>query len=99
MRNKKFSIGLRVLAIFALTLLVTSTWAATNWREKVLYSFNGGGGDGSWPSGLIFDAASNLSHPCRRQLATGRERSELSILRYVQVQAVNHFKVPAVSGN
>ena len=60
MRGKKFSIGLRVLAIFVVTLLVTSTWAATNWREKVLYSFNGGGGDGSWPGGLIFDAASNL---------------------------------------
>ncbi len=60
MRGKKFSIGLRALAILAVTLLVTSTWAATNWREKVLYSFNGGDGDGSWPSGLIFDAAGNL---------------------------------------
>ena len=39
MRGKRFSIGLRTLAIFAVTLLVTSTWAATNWNEKVLHSF------------------------------------------------------------
>ena len=41
MRGKRFSIGLRAaLAIFAVTLLVTSTWAATNWNEKVLHSFS-----------------------------------------------------------
>ncbi len=59
MRGKKFSIGLRALAIFAVTLLVTSTWAATNWKEKVLLNFSGT--DGSNPVvGLIFDAAGNL---------------------------------------
>jgi uncharacterized repeat protein (TIGR03803 family) len=59
MRGKKFSIGLKAVAIFAVTLLVTSTWAATNWHEKVLHSFNGT--DGWSPeAGLIFDAAGNL---------------------------------------
>jgi uncharacterized repeat protein (TIGR03803 family) len=59
MRGKKFSIGLRALAIFAVTLLVTSTWAATNWNEKVRLNFNGS--DGVNPvAGLIFDAAGNL---------------------------------------
>src|SRR5271157_110097 len=62
MRGKTFSIGLRVaLAIFTVTLLVTSTWAATNWSEKVLHSFNNNGTDGALPyAGLIFDAAGNL---------------------------------------
>ena len=42
MQGKRLSIGLRAaLAIFAATLFVTSTWAAT--QEKVLYSFNGAG--------------------------------------------------------
>ena len=60
MRGKRFSIGLRAaLAVFAVTLLVTSTWAATNWHEKVLFNFNGT--DGYQPMyGLIFDAAGNL---------------------------------------
>jgi uncharacterized repeat protein (TIGR03803 family) len=60
MRGKRLSIGLRAaLAIFTVTLLVTSTWAATPWYEKVLHSFNGG--DGANPAaGLIFDAAGNL---------------------------------------
>jgi uncharacterized repeat protein (TIGR03803 family) len=60
MRGKKFSIGLKALAIFAVTLLVTGTWAATNWKEKALHNF-GKGTDGWWPeAGLIFDAAGNL---------------------------------------
>ena len=58
MRRKRRSIGLRTAsAVFAVTLLVTSTWAAP--REKVLYSFNFN--DGYIPSAtLIFDAAGNL---------------------------------------
>ena len=62
MRSKMLSIGLRAaLAIFAVTLLVTSTWAATNWNEKVLHNFNNNGTDGHFPSaGLILDAAGNL---------------------------------------
>ena len=62
MRGKRLSIGLRAaLAIFTVTLLVTSTWAATPWNEKVLHSFNDNGQDGGTPeAGLIFDAAGNL---------------------------------------
>jgi uncharacterized repeat protein (TIGR03803 family) len=60
MRGKGLSIGLRVLAIFAVTLWVTSIWAATSWNAKVLHNF-GSGADGQYPaSGLISDAAGNL---------------------------------------
>ncbi len=61
MRGKRLSIGFKAaLAIFAVTLLVTSTWAATNWTEKLLHNF-GNGTDGASPyAGLIFDAAGNL---------------------------------------
>jgi uncharacterized repeat protein (TIGR03803 family) len=60
MRGKRVFIGLRVLAIFAVTLWVTSSWAATNWNAKVLHNF-GSGSDGQYPqSGLIGDAAGNL---------------------------------------
>ena len=60
MRRKRLSIGLRAaLAILTVSLLVTSTWAATH--EQVLHSFNQNGTDGFYPSaGLIFDAAGNL---------------------------------------
>ena len=61
MRGKRLSIGLRAaLAIFTVTVLVTSTWAATNWNEKVLHSFNGMGGSSPEAAGLIFDGAGNL---------------------------------------
>jgi uncharacterized repeat protein (TIGR03803 family) len=61
MRGKKCFIGLRaILAIFTVTLLVTSTRAAA--QEEVLYSFHyDNGTDGYAPSaGLIFDTAGNL---------------------------------------
>ena len=60
MRGNRLSIGLSTtLAICAVTVLVTSTWAATN--EKVLHSFNGNGADGYQPeASLIFDAVGNL---------------------------------------
>src|ERR1022692_2174698 len=59
MRRKRSSIGLRAaLGIFSVTLLVTSTWAAT--KETVLHNF-GKGTDGSGPAAsLIFDSAGNL---------------------------------------
>src|ERR1035438_2205675 len=59
MRGKRLSIGLRAaLAIFTVTLFVTSTWAATH--EKVLYPFNPEVTDGAYPqAGLISDAAGN----------------------------------------
>jgi hypothetical protein len=57
--NQRSSIGLRVaLTILAMTLLVTSSYAAT---EKVLHSFNDDGTDGFEPiGGLTFDASGNL---------------------------------------
>jgi uncharacterized repeat protein (TIGR03803 family) len=60
MRGKKLSIGLRaILAMFAVTLSATSTWAAIH--EKVLHNFNNNGKDGNSPfAGLIFDASGNL---------------------------------------
>jgi len=60
MRNKKISIGwTAVLAIFAVTLLATSSWAAA--KEKALYNFDYGNSKGYQPeAGLIFDAAGNL---------------------------------------
>src|SRR5664280_693963 len=60
MRGKRLSIGLRAaLAIFTVTLFVTSAWAAA--QERVLHSFNENGTDGLNPyAGLIFDAAGNL---------------------------------------
>ncbi len=58
MRGKRLSIGLSTLATFTLTLLLTSTWAAS--QERVLHSF-GNGTDGLYPfAGLIFDPAGNL---------------------------------------
>jgi len=60
MRGKIFSIGLAAaLAIFAVTQLVTSTWAAT--QEKVLHNFKNNTKQGNTLyAGLIFDAAGNL---------------------------------------
>jgi uncharacterized repeat protein (TIGR03803 family) len=59
MRGKRLSIALRVtLAIFTVTLFVTSTYAAT---EKVLYSFNNNSKNGFDPQdSLIFDQSGNL---------------------------------------
>src|SRR6202521_4629703 len=59
MRGKRSSIGLRAaLGIFSVTLLVTSTWAAT--QVTVLHNF-GKGKDGSGSvASLIFDSAGNL---------------------------------------
>jgi len=60
MPGKGLCIGLRALAIFAVSLLLTSSWAATDWNEKVLHNF-GSGADGNYPpAGLIRDAAGNL---------------------------------------
>jgi uncharacterized repeat protein (TIGR03803 family) len=59
MRGKGLVVGLRILAFIAVTLLVTSSWGATKWHEKVLHNFTST--DGANPqSGLIFDAAGNL---------------------------------------
>ena len=39
MRGKGLSVGLKGLGDLCCDLLVTSSWAATNWNEKVLHSF------------------------------------------------------------
>ena len=60
MRGKRLSIGLMaILAVFTVTMFVTSAWAAAH--EKVLYSFNNNYPylPGSY-GGLISDAAGNL---------------------------------------
>jgi uncharacterized repeat protein (TIGR03803 family) len=59
MNGRRLSSGLRAaLAIFAVTLFVTSTWAAP-W-ERVLYSFNNGA-DGGYPqASLVMDTRGNL---------------------------------------
>jgi uncharacterized repeat protein (TIGR03803 family) len=60
MRNKKIPLGLAaVLAVFAISTLMTATLAAAQ-TEKVLHSF-GKGADGFSPeSGLVADANGNL---------------------------------------
>jgi TonB family protein len=60
MRRKRLAIGLRAtLAIFAVMLFLTSTWAAT--QEEMLHDSNPNGTDGSLANGgLILDAAGNL---------------------------------------
>ena len=62
MRGKKLSIGLRAaLAIFAVTLLVTSTWAGYQLDTRRCCIASTNGADGCYPyAGLIFDAAGNL---------------------------------------
>src|SRR5271165_1732277 len=60
MRGKGLCVGLRALAIFAVSLLAASAWAATNWNEKVLHNFGGKGDGMNPPSDLISDAAGNL---------------------------------------
>ena len=60
MRGTRLSIALSTaLAILAVALLVTSSWAST--PETVLYSFNNNGTDGASPqAALVADAAGNL---------------------------------------
>jgi uncharacterized repeat protein (TIGR03803 family) len=61
MRGKRVFVGLRALAIFAVTLSMTNAWPAVHWNEKVLHSFNNDGSDGHWPSStLVIDVAGNL---------------------------------------
>jgi hypothetical protein len=47
--------------LIALAVLSLLSSASAEWREKVLYSFQGGATDGSSPAGgVVFDAAGNL---------------------------------------
>ena len=50
----------RLLAFFTV-ILSLATAASAEWKEKVLYSFQGGSNDGSVPAGgVVFDKAGNL---------------------------------------
>jgi len=50
----------RWLAVITVSLLLASA-ASAEWKEKVLYSFQGGATDGALPAGgVVFDAAGNL---------------------------------------
>jgi uncharacterized repeat protein (TIGR03803 family) len=61
MTHKKYSPSLiRICLLFSVALtLAVPAWAS--WKEKVLYSFQGGTNDGSVPAGgVVFDKAGNL---------------------------------------
>ncbi len=60
MQGKRLPIALKAaLAVFALTLLVTSAWAEIH--DKVLHNFNNNGTDGASPqAGVVVDAAGNV---------------------------------------
>jgi hypothetical protein len=58
-RNRYSRVVSRLLALFAVALTVAVP-ASASWKEKVVYSFQGGT-DGSLPAGgVIFDKAGNL---------------------------------------
>ncbi len=47
--------------VIALAMLTLTSAASAEWKEKVLYSFQGGTGDGEYPAGgVVFDKAGNL---------------------------------------
>jgi len=47
--------------IILLAILTLTSAASAEWKEKVLYSFQGGANDGATPAGgVVFDSASNL---------------------------------------
>jgi len=54
------SIGNRIFALFVLVVAL-ATGASAEWKEKVLYSFQGLPNDGAYPAGgVVFDKAGNL---------------------------------------
>lgn len=62
MNDNGYSVGFRAtqMAIFCVTVFVTSTWAAAP-QGKVLHDFNDDGKDGWNPvSGLVLDTVGNL---------------------------------------
>ena len=61
MNHKKCSLGLiRIYLLFAVALTLAVP-ASAEWKEKVLYSFQGGANDGAFPvGGVVFDAQGNL---------------------------------------
>ena len=61
MNHKKCSLGLiRLYLLFAVALTLAVP-ASAEWKEKVLYSFQGGANDGAGPvGGVVFDKQGNL---------------------------------------
>jgi uncharacterized repeat protein (TIGR03803 family) len=59
--HKKYSPSLiRICMLFSVALTLTAA-ASAEWKEKVLYSFQGGSNDGFVPAGgVVFDKAGNL---------------------------------------
>ena len=56
-RNRKCRAVLAVLTV----ILALASAASAEWKEKVLYSFQGGANDGSVPAGgVVFDSQGNL---------------------------------------
>jgi hypothetical protein len=57
MTHKKYSPGLiHVCLLFAVVITLVVP-ASAEWKERVLYSFQGGANDGSGPTGgVVFDA-------------------------------------------
>ena len=54
------SFAIRLLGLF-MVVLVLGASASAEWKEKVLYSFQGGATDGALPAGgVVFDGAGNL---------------------------------------
>jgi hypothetical protein len=60
MNSNQWPTASRFFASILITLIVISTASSTEWKEKVLYSFQGGS-DGLTPAGgVVFDKAGNL---------------------------------------
>jgi hypothetical protein len=58
--KERFRLTTRLLPLFMLVVVFAST-ASAEWKEKVLYSFQGGTSDGSTPAGgVVFDSQGNL---------------------------------------
>jgi hypothetical protein len=60
-QTSKFSSVTCTPAILLALVIFASNLSAAEWKEKVLYSFQGGSTDGALPAGgVVFDAAGNL---------------------------------------
>jgi len=61
MTHKKCSAGLIHLCLLLAVVLTLASVATAEWKENVLYSFQGGGDNGSAPAGgVVFDKQGNL---------------------------------------
>ena len=61
MTHKKRSPGIIRICLLLAVSLALAVPASANWKEKVLYSFQGGTNDGAFPvGGVVFDSLGNL---------------------------------------